>query len=334
MKEHKNILLIHKILTKEASLEEVLYYNSWIKENHENLTFAKEIENLWTVSKSIDKGKVSINKKAAKSKLFLNIEGINQTTDTFVINSGSESNVFNLKRLYSIAAVFIIAIGSIFFLNNFLTRGISYNSNDLVSYYSLPDNSKIWLNKGSKLKLSSEFNTNNRLVSLNGSAYFDVVENEKFPFIVEILNNRIEVMGTSFMVYSGEQERVGVNVYEGKVKFSNANNEILILEKGEGAEVVLESNSIVKINAIDFKKEFRKEYLTFQNSPLDEVFLRLSNYFNIKIVDKCGKIGSMSGFTSPQHAGDSESDFFKTIERLYNVKIEKLSNNIYNIKCD
>lgn len=334
MNEYKNILLIHKILTKEATLEEISYYNSWIKESHENVTLVNEIESIWTVSKSIDKENTSIDKNAAKAMLFSNIEGINQKTDTLVENSTLQSKVFNLKRAYAIAAVFVIAIGSIFFLNKFLNQSLSYSSNDTVSFYSLPDNSKIWLDKGSKLDLLNDFNKTNRKVILNGSAYFDVAENENIPFVIDILNNKIEVVGTSFMVYSVNGDRIGVNVYKGVVKLTTSDNESITLKKGEGAEVLTESKSIVKINSNDFRKEFRKEYLTFQNSPLKEVFFRLSNYFNIKIVDKCGQIETMKGFTSPQHAGDSETDFFKTIERLYDVKIEKSAYNIYTIKCD
>lgn len=63
----------------------------------------------------------------------------------------------------------------------------------------------VWLNSDSRLKIPTAFVGNERRVFLSGEAYFDVVKNDRKPFIVETDLGNIKVYGTEFNVkrYSG-----------------------------------------------------------------------------------------------------------------------------------
>ena len=85
----------------------------------------------------------------------------------------------------------------------------------------LPDGTRVWLNSNSKLKYTSDFNINNREVSLEGEAWFDVTKDMVHPFIVHASSLDIKVLGTSFTVRSYPQdETVETTLLRGVIEVS------------------------------------------------------------------------------------------------------------------
>lgn len=88
----------------------------------------------------------------------------------------------------------------------------------------LSDGTLVWLNAGSKLRFPQNFiNTdNNRIVYLEGEAFFDVAKNKDKPFIVNTQEVDVKVLGTKFNISSYETDiyiattlvEGSVNVYE------------------------------------------------------------------------------------------------------------------------
>ena len=68
----------------------------------------------------------------------------------------------------------------------------------------LSDGTKVWLNAGSKLRYPERFVGDERQVELSGEAYFDVVHDEKAPFIVKTSRSTITVLGTEFGITRGK----------------------------------------------------------------------------------------------------------------------------------
>src|SRR5690606_25451661 len=65
---------------------------------------------------------------------------------------------------------------------------------------TLPDGSKVWLNAASTLNFPQSFSPSERLVQLEGEAYFEIAHRPNQPFIVESNGQRIQVLGTHFNV--------------------------------------------------------------------------------------------------------------------------------------
>lgn len=105
---------------------------------------------------------------------------------------------------------------------------------------TLADGSKVWLNAGSELTYTMGFGKANRMLSLKGEAYFQVVKNEQLPFIVHTHEQAIEVLGTSFNVSAyPEESLVKTTLQEGSLAVSNAiqkltlqPNQQSVLDKG------------------------------------------------------------------------------------------------------
>jgi transmembrane sensor len=87
----------------------------------------------------------------------------------------------------------------------------------------LPDNSRIILDAGSKLRYPEEFKDNERNVYLEGEGYFDVAHIVSQPFVVHAGNAVITVLGTRFNVRAWQKEnKVTVAVARGTVLVNTA----------------------------------------------------------------------------------------------------------------
>jgi transmembrane sensor len=126
--------------------------------------------------------------------------------------------------------------------------------------FNLPDGSSGWLNSGSTLKYALNFNEN-RMVELEGEAYFDVVHARSHPFYVKTSDIRIKVLGTKFNVKSYPDDKtIETTLLSGLVEI-----ETLSPEAGEGRKLILKPNQ---------KATFRKniENITVQNQT-DKVLI-------------------------------------------------------------
>ncbi len=99
----------------------------------------------------------------------------------------------------------------------------------------LPDGSEVTLNRFSKLTYSAGFGKQNREVTLEGEAFFDVIRDESRTFVVTAGEARVEVLGTSFNVRTDQQlGQIEVVVATGQVKLASAVAEAAVkLKAGE-----------------------------------------------------------------------------------------------------
>src|SRR4029078_631833 len=75
------------------------------------------------------------------------------------------------------------------------------------SKVQLPDGTQVWLNADSRIAYNEKFQGNLREVTLEGEAYFDVVRDEKRPFVIHTAAIDIKVLGTAFNVRSYANEK-------------------------------------------------------------------------------------------------------------------------------
>ncbi|MFD2966535.1 FecR family protein [Sphingobacterium bambusae] len=84
----------------------------------------------------------------------------------------------------------------------------------------LPDSSKVWLNKNSTLSYKHAEADKERLVKLDGEAYFEVKSSPEHPFIVQLEKGRVQVTGTRFFAgYHKQADSLYVDLQEGKVSY-------------------------------------------------------------------------------------------------------------------
>lgn len=87
-----------------------------------------------------------------------------------------------------------------------------------ISVITLPDQTKVTLNRYSSLTYPDRFKEDRREVQLQGEAYFEVEKDARHPFVVKADPVEVEVLGTHFNVeaYPGDAE-VKTTLLEGSV---------------------------------------------------------------------------------------------------------------------
>ncbi|MGI9541775.1 MAG: FecR family protein, partial [Cyclobacteriaceae bacterium] len=96
-------------------------------------------------------------------------------------------------------------------------------SSDSLELLILPDKSRVWLNKNSRLSYDTSFNRSERQVALVGEAFFEVRPDTARPFVIWANESKTSVLGTSFNLRAYDNEDPTVTVVTGKVGFANAN---------------------------------------------------------------------------------------------------------------
>lgn len=135
------------------------------------------------------------------------------------------------------------AIALIFVINIFnpgeWKESLSEESISLVTHvyngenvYMLPDGSKLWMEEGSCIKYSSDFNAS-RDVWLTGNAVFDVVKNPESIFRVHMESSCIEVKGTVFSVEQINEDSNVVTLYSGHIDYIGNKKEIIKLNPSQ-----------------------------------------------------------------------------------------------------
>lgn len=148
--------------------------------------------------------------------------------------------------------------------------------------FHLPDGSTVMLNSDSEIRFPSSFE-NGRVVELVGQAFFEVERNEKLPFTVLSGELRTTVLGTSFDVnaYPGES-RMHVAVVTGKVQVNTASGVSTTIFPEEASFYDTDTKSLKK-GGYDYNSlvGWRHRILKFQEESYEQVFVRLSKWYNV-----------------------------------------------------
>ncbi len=150
----------------------------------------------------------------------------------------------------------------------------------------LPDGTNVWLNAASSLKYPEIFSGNERKVILTGEAYFEVAKNKDMPFIVQSMNQEVQVLGTHFNINGYmDKQSIKTTLLEGSVKVSNSSSS-KILKPGEQTLVDNDgSGNINLIKNVDLDGEiaWKNGLFNFNNAELKSILNQLERWYDIKI---------------------------------------------------
>lgn len=159
------------------------------------------------------------------------------------------------------------------------------SSENSKAEFLLPDGSKVWLNKNSRVTFRTSLLGKQRMVSLEGEGYFDVAHDSNRPFVVDASGLTVKVLGTIFTVSAYEDEAVRVFLEEGSVMASAPGHQDIVLSPNHaviydpqaGSFETFEENATDHTAWIDGR-------LDFVNKPLSEILDCLEHWYGINIV--------------------------------------------------
>lgn len=94
---------------------------------------------------------------------------------------------------------------------------------------TLPDGTRVWLNSHTELRYGTEYGHKERLVELDGEAYFEVAKDKNRRFVVRAGDLEVEALGTSFDVKAYKEDKTWVaTLLEGKVRTRIAGQEAIL----------------------------------------------------------------------------------------------------------
>ena len=165
-------------------------------------------------------------------------------------------------------------------------------SSENISSYTLPDRSKVWLNKNSWLAYNQKFGKRTRQVTLKGEGYFEVNRDERRPFIVKMQNNLdIKVLGTTFNACNYPSlNKAEVILRSGSVQVSdNGRNEYVILKPNQKFTWNEGTAEISSVNAMNCCRWFEHR-LVFDNVKLKDILENLSHKYQTEISLNVGNL--------------------------------------------
>ena len=194
----------------------------------------------------------------------------------------------------------------------------------------LPDGSAVELNSGSSISYPRFF-SGTRAVSLDGEAYFDVQEST-IPFIVEIFNADVEVLGTTFNVKAREngwRPESQITLTSGSVRLSTRHDakQSLVMIPGqtvtirEGAEAFLETETETTEHVL----AWRKGELVFKNEALILVLEEIERRFDIDVKLQVNQLAEKEVTFAYRQATSAES-VIEDLCHALNVQYRPIAN--------
>lgn len=159
-------------------------------------------------------------------------------------------------------------------------------------HITLSDGTKIHLNAETQLTYPVCFSGQERIVEIEGEAYFDVAPDKEHPFIVQTPHTAIRVTGTSFNVraYADEQTE-STTLINGSVTIKNENEDFdLIPNQHFAYDKSTHESTVTNVNT-ELYTSWESGSFIFMNVSLESVMSYLSKWygFNYTFEDDAAK---------------------------------------------
>ena len=256
------------LLTKEQQDE----LNQWIKLSTENQAFTEKVrQGIYHSSKY-------------KKDLDLDLTDIyTDFQNKSNIHSDPPSRVRKMvsPKYWGWAAGFLLLVFSIFLINELIKTPGKVLLTGPVYDHSLPDGSIIWLENDEYF--SYLFEDNIRWSSLEGTAFFEVKSDPLRPFVTEIHQGKIKVLGTTYEILSQELSSLTIKVKSGQVQFEDIvlKDSVVISTGQAGIKVDTAGIRILPLDPGTPIASWRQPSFSFDSSPMDSVLTALKSYYPV-----------------------------------------------------
>lgn len=188
---------------------------------------------------------------------------------------------------------------------------------------ALADGSTVELSPGSIISYRLFWGRDQRRLSLDGEAFFDVVPSGK-PFVVETFNADVTVLGTQFNVRAWEDDilpETAVAVAVGRVGVRSRTSQTeVVVQPGEATSVVADSAAVPEPAPLDQILTWRSGGLAFAEQPLGTVFNTLERRFDVdvEVTDRRIRHRALTYLNpNPTSAEEVLSDICHTLDLRY-----------------
>ena len=294
--KQNEIEVFQRYLSEQASREEEKMIEALLQKGETDITLKQILEKEWMELSKIPHEQNATVERIHGYILQNIIEDLKQNQSTFFRQVIS----FYAKAAAILFIPFLLAsLAGFYFLSHnktslnvadiqveqkeeIFTNTVTAPYGSRVSFI-LPDNTVGMLNSGSKLTYSIPFN-DNRSISLEGEAWFEVKRDQNHPFVITAGNSSVKVLGTSFNINAYPvEDYIEVVLGKGKVEFKgNPNDSATTIYPSE--RLIYKNGNTNKDITDPLKYSGWKDgKLIFRGDPMTEVARRLERWYNVKV---------------------------------------------------
>lgn len=284
--------LIHKFLNGYTSDEEVQALLNWVEASPENARIFAEVKNKWA-ARDFQNHAFKLN---LQQEFELTWNQLPQTANE------SKSLLRLMRPLMKYAAIIIVTFFSSYLVFEYalskksgppnITYHELFSGKGQKSQLVLLDGTKVWLNSDSRLKYGNDYNQAERIVYLEGEAFFEVAKDAVKPFLVKTSNITVKALGTSFNVkaFHGD-DTFETSLLSGSVSIQNE-----YLQGTKEGNLVLTPNQqyrfstrpvpsviIVEDKDLSQSKAWTDNVLVFRSESLGDISMKLERWFDVKV---------------------------------------------------
>ncbi len=315
--------ILIKFILGEANPEESEKVEEWIAASPDHARKYVDFKLIWESSKQFEhKSKVDEDEAWVR---FLKRTELNQ--------SKKLSNWAQVSPWLKAAAIFVLVGFGLWLSYTALIHPMSgyatimVQTTDDTKIDTLPDGSVITLNKNTKLSYPAKFSKNQRVLILKqGEAFFKVVPDASKPFIVQVGEVNVKVVGTSFNIRT-KLDQTELIVETGIVEVSQKDI-VIRLKREERVEINQSTNSFEKTTSTDqLYQYYRSKEFVANDTPLWRLVEVLNEAYNVNIVIEGDAIRNMRLNTTFK-MDDSLGAILKIIGETLNIQVNRQGDQV------
>lgn len=280
--------LLAKYLSRQCTQAELEEVNRWLNEDAEHPLLLEKLKRQWEAVQ-VDASVFVIPDKAA----------VWNKVQARIRDKAKQIPMYSrslLIRVSSVAAAIALVLGFSlsFLLNNQKEFWQASQFENVVmappgqkTQLVLPDGTLVWLNSGSRLSYNYQYSTQDRIVNLEGEAFFDVQKDTQYPFIVKTGAVDVKVHGTAFNVSAyADEEDIIVALLQGEVSLLSAADQKLLTYLSPDQEATVSKRSLLcRVESCDAEIEasWHHNLLKFDGASVVEVWKKLERWYGVDI---------------------------------------------------
>lgn len=147
----------------------------------------------------------------------------------------------------------------------------------------LSDGTVVWLNAVSQLRYPVAFSGDQRIVELNGEAYFEVRADPAKPFTVIASRGAVTATGTRFVVRDyGSDNTTEAGLEEGKVTVG-ARGQQRVLQPGQVVSIGQQQEIQNSVFSLQQLSAWKEQKIWFKNARFEDIFRTLVRWYAIQV---------------------------------------------------
>lgn len=280
--------LLYRHLTHRTTEDEDKVIYAWLEASEENRRTYFEIAAVWSAHRTLTSPALDARRDAMMLRLNARIDA-----DEGMRRDARRSHYAWRRWMTTAAAVAVAAITlAALWLAGVRMPGanrpeIYINRTDEIAAMQLGDGTQVWVQPGTELRYEVQGSAGERIVGLDGEAFFDVAHDAARPFIVETRDLVIRVLGTAFNVRSAQAgPQTEVVLERGSVQLETPEGLSLVRLHPDQMALYDGARGDLEVEEVDAAMFVTKRYdlVSMKNATIQEIIASIERNYGVRIV--------------------------------------------------